>query len=86
MQKTALSGPRFAYDGEHFPLPHLEGQVFKEHQICLTRLVNLLKSIHAKDFGLQVSLIYWMHWPALTVQTSISTCIFIAFSSRETLA
>src|SRR5947209_2555629 len=31
VQKAALSRAGFAHDGEHFPLPHLEGQVFKEH-------------------------------------------------------
>jgi hypothetical protein len=31
MQQRALSGARFAYDGEHFTLFRLERQVFKEH-------------------------------------------------------
>src|ERR1041385_3712999 len=35
MQKAALSCAGFAYDGEHFPLPRLEGYVFKAHQIRL---------------------------------------------------
>src|SRR4029077_924989 len=31
VQQAAFSRARLAYDGKHFPLPHLEGQVFKEH-------------------------------------------------------
>src|SRR5579859_8199604 len=36
VQQAALARTRFAHDGKHFSLPHLEGQVFKEHQISLS--------------------------------------------------
>jgi hypothetical protein len=31
VQKTAFPRSGLAYNGEHFPLPHLEGQIVKEH-------------------------------------------------------
>src|SRR5262249_2336426 len=52
VQQTAFPRARFSYNRQHLSLPHLEGQILKEHQICMPRFVNLFKSINPKDFSL----------------------------------
>jgi len=65
MQQRTLSGAGLADNRQHLSLPHLEGQIFKDHQTVLAGPVLLLQVLDLKH---NFSLDYWMHMPPLKEQ------------------
>ena len=62
VQQRALAGAGFAHNGQHLSLPYLEGQIFKDHQLGMSRAEGFLQTFNPHDLRL---LIHWMQAAAL---------------------
>src|SRR5438094_8334831 len=72
MQQSTFAASRRAHNGQHLSLPHLEGQVFKDHKLRTSRAIHLAKLLNPQD----VCCGNWM-------QSGIPPLLFRAFNGAQ---